>query len=90
MRQIYKYAASVDGYHNFTISMPAGAEVLCVQMQGDAPQIWALVDPGAPKEDRKFHWRGTGHPTGELGRYVGTVQLMSGSLVFHLFEALKQ
>jgi hypothetical protein len=85
MKTIYKYAAPIDD--NLTITMPAGAEVLCVQMQGGGPQVWALVDPSAAKQARGFCWRGTGHPADNLGRYVGTVQMRDGALVFHLFEA---
>jgi hypothetical protein len=84
MKTIYKYAAPIDD--DLTIMMPAAAEVLCVQLQGAGPQIWALVDPSAPHELRRFHWRGTGHPADGLGRYVGTVQGAGGALIFHLFE----
>jgi hypothetical protein len=94
MRAVYKYAAPlIDAFH---VEMPVGAEVLCVQMQGGAPQIWAMVDPGPgwPVEYRWFRWRGTGHPADGVGRYVGTVQVLSTAferpssipLVFHLFE----
>lgn len=84
MQTIYKYAAGVSD--DLTIEMPVGAEVLCVQVQ-NGPQIWARVDPSAPRELRRFHWRGTGHSADGCGRYIGTVQAMNGALVFHLFEA---
>lgn len=85
MKTIYKYAAPVKD--DLTIRMPVGAQVLCVQVQGDGPQIWALVDSDGETEMRRFRWRGTGHPAEGLGRYIGTVQLQGGLLVFHLFAA---
>lgn len=84
--RVFKYAAPVAD--DVSIEMPVGAEVLCVQVQGDGPQIWARVDPSAtPTITRRFVWVGTGHPADRCGRYIGTVQSMDGALVFHLFEA---
>jgi hypothetical protein len=69
------------------IAMPKGAKVLCVQAQLDEPQIWAVCDIGAEKEDRTFAIYGTGHVHESIGgEYVGTFQLRGGSLVFHVFE----
>lgn len=54
-------------------------EVLCV---------WALVNPEANKEIRKFRLFGTGHPFPEDEDliHVGSFQMEQGKLVFHLFE----
>ncbi len=72
---------------DFTVDMPAGAKVLCVQTQGSAVMLWAIVDPGAPTMPRRFALRGTGHPLPDFpGRYVGTFQMYSGGFVGHLFE----
>lgn len=73
------------------VEMPAGAQVLSVAVQGDQVCLWARVDPDEPKELRHFRCLGTGHAFSEadqdtLGRFVGTVLLMDGGLVFHLFE----
>jgi hypothetical protein len=84
MKRVFKYDAPVDD--RLTIAMPAGAEVLTVQLQGDGPKVWALVDDAAPLVPRVFYWRGPGHTAEVVGRYVGTVQIRNGSLVFHLFE----
>lgn len=75
------------------VSMPRGAEVLTVQVQGGpTPEqvfLWARVNPDAPMEERPFRVSGTGHALGEgVGRYVGTFQLHAGLLVFHVFEGL--
>jgi hypothetical protein len=66
--------------------MPEGAHVLTVGMQVGEIIAWATVDPDAPREERTFLVRGTGHKlNGREGRYIGTV--FPGSLVFHVFEA---
>jgi hypothetical protein len=68
-----------------TIAMPRGAQILCLQYQHNDPQIWALVDPTQPSQDRTFTQHGTGHD-GVSGRYVGTYQVLDGRYVFHVFE----
>ena len=84
---VWKFELPIDD--TVYATMPDGAEVLSVQAQFGVPCIWVLVDPAMPKVTKKFHWRGTGHPLGDVGAFVGTVQLHGGSLVFHLFEASK-
>lgn len=74
----------------FSLELPSGAAVLCVQVQGTggAPHIWAEVNPENPKKERKFRLFGTGHPIenpNEL-RYIGTFQEDDGHLIFHLYE----
>ncbi len=71
----------------FTIDMPEGAEVLCVQIQRGSPQVWALCDKKAKLGPRKFFLVGTGQELDVRGfSYVGTFQVHQGELVFHLFE----
>lgn len=74
----------------FTIKMPASADILTVQVQGGKPCIWAKVDPENIPQDQGFMLIGTGHPLPQmptdLVNYVGTFQLESGGLVFHLFR----
>lgn len=86
MKQIWKYpiTPSVN-----VIEMPEGAEILCVQIQGETPCIWALVNPNNELESRAFQTFGTGHNvmTG-IGRYIGTFQIDNGAFVFHTFEIL--
>lgn len=82
---VWKYPIPLEDWPE--LPMPLGADVLCVQMQGDMPCLWARVDPDAAKTIRQFRWAGTGHQlTPDVGRYVGSVQMMGGALVFHLFE----
>lgn len=88
MRTIWKFALG-EPRGVSEVEMPAGAEVLCVQVQYGVPCVWAIVDQGsAARERRVFLTYGTGHAHDEAvrGKYLGTYQLLDGSLVFHVFE----
>ena len=87
MKTVYKYGVGLQPTPQ-EVTLPEGARMLCVQMQHDTPQVWALVDPYANPVPCEFLWLGTGHPAPdnmERYSYVGTVQLRSGAFVFHLF-----
>lgn len=86
MTTIYKYPVPIQDC--FTLDLPEGAKALSVQTQNGEPQIWATVNPAAPKQARKFRVLGTGHPFPDVDacKYVGTFQIHGGSLAFHLFE----
>ena len=61
------------------VAMPAGAP--------DLLDMWALVDPVAPLVPRPFRVVGTGNPVPtDCGRFVGTVPVLDGRLIFHVFE----
>lgn len=85
MATIYKWTLTPGSTE---LAMPAGAQVLTVQMQGGQPQLWAKVDPKQPKEWRTFAVYGTGHPMPDDPRlvYVATFQMDDGALVWHVFE----
>jgi hypothetical protein len=69
----------------FDVEMPVGARIVHVDKpHGGAPAFWAIVDPIAPVETRRFRVYGTGHNIGE-GTYLGTFEPEHG-LIFHLFE----
>lgn len=85
MKTIWKFEIPVA--ESFGVGMPSGAEILSVQVQRGFPCVWAIVDSEAPQTTRYFCIRGTGHPLGEVGKYIGTFQVHGGELVFHLFEA---
>jgi hypothetical protein len=51
-RQIWKWG--INPTNDGSISMPKGAELLSIQVQRGIPCIWALVDPAAEKEERRF------------------------------------
>jgi hypothetical protein len=89
MRKVYKYTLALQDEQ--TLMLPKDASILSIQMQGggDAPQIWALVEPEKPKAPRKIRVYGTGHgiEDGPL-EFIGTFQIHGGALVFHAFEVL--
>ena len=77
---------------NIIIPMPKNAEVLTIQMQGQNPCIWALVEPDNELEKRYFELHGTGHnmryDIWVERKYINTIQMHSRKLVFHLFERI--
>jgi hypothetical protein len=86
MKTIWKYDVPITDH--FSLELPAGAELLTVQVQFGVPCIWAIVDPEKPLVETQFHLFGTGHAinqeTGKL-TYVGSFQMLGGMLVWHLF-----
>lgn len=85
MKRIFKWTLAMVGEEQ--IDLPTGAEILCVQMQGEHPQIWALCDPGQPKTSRTIVTYGTGHSIPDNpGHYIGTFQLFEGKFIGHVFE----
>lgn len=85
MKTIWKFPLQPE----CTLDMPKGAEVLSVCKQSDEICLWALVDPSAEKEQRRFVGFGTGHDVPDRPmKFIGTAHLHGGSLVFHVFELL--
>ncbi len=70
----------------FQISLPIGAVPLSVQVQLGEVVLWCFCNSENDTETRRFRLAGTGHPIKEDVNYIGTFQLASGNLVFHLFE----
>lgn len=89
MRKVYKYTLALQDEQ--TLMLPKDALILSIQMQrdGDAPQLWALVNPEKPTVPRKIRVYGTGHgiEDGPL-EFIATFQMHGGTLVFHAFEVL--
>lgn len=85
-KKIWKF--SLDVTSESKITMPAGAQILCVQNQHGHPCIWALVDPENDREERSFFIHGTGYRIQEADdiSYIGTFQQANGDLVWHVFE----
>ena len=85
MKRIWKWTLEVTDRQLLTL--PRGAEILAVQMQGPSPQLWALCDPDAFPSAREIAIIGTGHAIeAPPGRYISTFQMHDGQLVFHAFE----
>lgn len=90
MRQIWKYPLE---FGVTRLKLPYCAEVLTCAMQGTVPCIWALVSPDETEtEQREFSIFGTGldipHEV-SVGGYIATFQMVSGALVFHVFETTR-
>lgn len=88
MKQIWKY--TLESMHITSFDMPCGAEIKQVQMQQKRCTMWALVDPAAPRERRKFYVVGTGHDIHDAynAEWLGTVQ--DGPFVWHVLEIMEK
>lgn len=88
MKTIHKYPFMLDD--TVDIELPSGAEILDIATQRGVDigsiYLWALVDPDAPMEIRRFIVRGTGHvvPDG-APKHVATIQTDGGAFVWHVF-----
>ena len=69
------------------IEVPAGATILTSQMQKDELALWFMCIEGSAKSTRTIAIYGTGNPMPDNpGKYISTIQLQNGDLVFHVFE----
>jgi hypothetical protein len=81
--RIWKWPLKMNGHQD--LNLPAGAQLLTLQLQGGNPTLWALCDTDAPLQPRRFAIYGTGQTLPEpVGQYLGTFQ--AGMLVWHVFE----
>lgn len=87
MKTIHKYPLQAEAHQR--ISLPETAEILSVESQYDDIVLYALVDT----ENLRTKWVdiyvfGTGHNIPENLqnlRFMGTVKLYNGDLMFHIF-----
>lgn len=89
MKTIWKYELNICDRQ--TIEVPASARMLTLQTQGDSPRIWALVDTEEKESVRReFHTFLTGGilPESDNLEYIGTYQILGGSLIYHVFEKI--
>ena len=69
------------------VSMPRGAAIRHIGMQGESLCLWAEVDPSADVEPRTIRIYDTGQEiTHFRGSYLGTFLMRGGALVFHAYE----
>ena len=88
-KTIWKYPLNIEDDH--ILEIPSPAIPLCFQVQDGIPTLWCLVDPELKKVTKVFRLAGTGHQiNNSLGElvHIGSVQLLGGKLVYHLFEIL--
>jgi hypothetical protein len=87
---IYKYGLHITDEQ--LIPMPIGAEILTAQIQNGDPQLWALCDPLQELETRRIRVLGAGNSVSDdekiTMKYISTIQLYEGRLVFHVFESV--
>ena len=86
-RVVWKFPFEVAD--EFYLRMPAGAEILHVDVQSGQPCLWVLVDSDRPTVARGFRLAGTGHTIGDYSpawKFVGTFLVHGGALVFHLWD----
>lgn len=81
--RVFKYPVSASDY--MTVNLPAGAKPLHFDMQDGQLCLWALVDHLAPQAPFAFRMAGTGQNVESGGRYINTLLLQDGRLVFHFF-----
>lgn len=84
--EVWKYHLAIEPRQCF--AMPDGATILSLQWQHGVLTMWAAVDPSAPRTIREFALFKTGRPLDgiDVTRYIGTVQTLGGSPVWHVFE----
>lgn len=69
------------------IRMPHESKILHVNTQRETVCMWAEVDPSLPQVLRRFCVYGTGHQMpDDPGRYIGSIMLQDGDLIFHIYE----
>lgn len=88
MKTVWKFTL-LDVTDQQEIEMPEGAEILHVGQQFPGSwtlEVWALVDPNAPRVARGFVIHGTGHPVMDGGTHVGSIITAGGQLVWHVFD----
>lgn len=89
MRTIFKYKLQLA--ERQLIDMPEGAIMKSVEFQRSELCVWCEIpDDKAKKVARLIRIIGTGHPIDEAESltFIGTVQQLGGSLVWHIFESL--
>jgi hypothetical protein len=84
MRAVWKFPLMLQDSQS--VYMPTNADLLTVQMQGEQICLWALCEPENGMSPRIILIHGTGNPIGDIEGYIGTVQMLGGKLVFHVFE----
>lgn len=89
MRAVFKYTLPISD--EFELLLPRGAELLSVQGQHDAAQLWALVNQDALLVPFRFRLLTTGEPVDPRGleglTYLGTFQVLKGTFVGHVWGA---
>lgn len=87
MQSIYKY--TLGGGKNESLQIPLGGRFLSVQVQRGEITLWFLIDKNVFIPERRFfscYMTGEDISTDDKDVFLGTVQLMQGDFVLHVFE----
>ena len=90
-RKVFKYILNpyeLDKDSRLNLELPMGSVVLSVAEQRGKMVLYALVDDSeTAKENNIIYIHGTGHNTevSHFSRFLGTVKLEDGALMFHIF-----
>ena len=94
MKTIYKYPLVITDRQE--IKVPKDAKFIHVDMQsknGGVPEmnLWCEVETENRPSPRTIYIFGTGHPMPSDVKleYINSVQMMNGSLVWHIYEEQK-
>ena len=91
MKVIYKEQLSITNHQ--IISLPMDSKILTVQMQKESVCLWYSRDATSAQIDcidRHIRIIGTGNLYDDEGlKYIGTVQMAGGNLIWHVFEELE-
>ena len=87
MKKIYKYTLKTVDFQN--LELPKGSKIISVIELYDGIVLYAIVDTDTSETELyDIAIKGTGHPFPEkLDTYtfLGSVKLMNGQLIFHVF-----
>lgn len=88
METVYKYKIELQDEQ--IVKLPRGVKILNVDTQDSEIFIWALVDTERDLREIKILIRGTGHEIISCinKKYIGTIQLLGGKLIYHIFEII--
>ena len=89
MNRIYKYPLANVGHQ--LVTLPIGAKPLVVQVQHDVACLWAQVDDACMETTvHEIYIYGTGHALDrDPGVYLGTIQLLDGAFVGHVYDKVR-
>ena len=90
MDSIYKYQLEIDDEQ--TLTLPAKAAILTVQVLDNVPHLYAVVDLDTEEtEERHILTFGTGHLIEDnlKAHYIGTYKVHDDKGVFHVFEKVR-
>ena len=100
MQTIHKYQIQLGLAKNFqeelnewTLSIPAGAEIVSIQSQFGQPVLYCIVSLNRPEEVRTFRVFATGEkitelPDGYVWKYRGIINQHNGGFTWHILEKL--